>query len=420
MTSLKTYFFISSLLIGLTGNSQTFLTLTKETVGYSGFLADFKLDPNDQSVWLTTDKKLIHIKTNGEIESFIYLDLAGGVDVQYISAIEVTDTAIIGLDELEGLFYIPFDDFEHLQIIDPSLLSGHSIHKDAADTLWIGTKGYYDDGFFSFIDGDIINSYNTENCDLLVNRVYCILKDQNGRTWLTHWNEGEGTGITRVEDNVWTRMHIGNSNLPTQKIPNLSESPTGTIVAFTEAGICVYDEDTEDWVVYDMDNTNMPANYATNGVFDSEGRLWALYSETALAYTSNMTDWVIFDADNSPLTFTSNSDLIRIDANDNIWFQGYNRIHAVNLNTFGGWLGFEENESALQPVIYPNPTTAFFSIQATEEIEGVEIYDLAGTLVLSLKNQSKNINLSGLERGTYLVKVSYWNGLNSISKIVVN
>ena len=31
-----------------------------------------------------------------------------------------------------------------------------------------------------------------------------------------------------------------------------------------------------------------------------------------------MTDWVIFDADNSPLTFTSNSDLIRIDANDNI------------------------------------------------------------------------------------------------------
>ena len=237
---------------------------------------------------------------------------------------------------------------------------------------------------------------------------------------MTHWNGTSGGGLTRVEDNVWTRMHIGNSNLPTQNIPNLLESPTGTIVAFIEAGICVYDEDAEDWMVYDMDNTNMPANYATNGVFDSEGRLWALFSETALAYTSNMTDWVIFDADNSPLTFTSNSDLIRIDANDNIWFQGYNRIHAVNLNTFGGWLGLEENESALQPVIYPNPSTAFFSIQATEEIEGVEIYDLAGMLVLSLKNQSKNINLSGLERGTYLVKVSYLNGLNSVSKIVVN
>ena len=420
MKKIKTYFFISSLLIGLTGNSQTFLTLTKETVGYSGFLEDLKLDPNDQSVWLTTDKKLIHIKTNGEMESFIYLDLAGGVDVQYISAIEVTDTAIIGLDELEGLFYIPFDDFEHLQIIDPSLLSGQSIHKDAADTLWIGTKGYYDEGFFSFIDGDIINSYNTANCDLLVNQVYCILKDQNSRTWLTHWNGTSGGGLTRVEDNVWTHMHHVNSSLSTSLIPNLAESEGGKIVAFTESGICVYDEDAEDWVVYDMDNTNMPANYATNGVFDSEGRLWALFSETALAYTSNMTDWVIFDADNSPLTFTSNSDLIRIDANDNIWFQGYNRIHAVNLNDFGGWLGLEENESALQPVIYPNPSTAFFSIQATEEIEGVEIYDLAGMLVLSLKNQSKNINLSGLERGTYLVKVSYLNGLNSVSKIVVN
>ena len=98
MKKIKTYFFISSLLIGLTGNSQTFLTLTKETVGYSSGLEDLKLDPNDQSVWLTTDKKLNHIKINGEIESFIYLDLTGGVDVQYVRAIEPNDTGIIGLD----------------------------------------------------------------------------------------------------------------------------------------------------------------------------------------------------------------------------------------------------------------------------------------------------------------------------------
>ena len=54
-------------------------------------------------------------------------------------------------------------------------------------------------------------------------------------------------------------MHHVNSSLSTSLIPNLAESEGGKIVAFTESGICVYDEDAEDWMVYDMDNTNMPA-----------------------------------------------------------------------------------------------------------------------------------------------------------------
>jgi hypothetical protein len=308
-----------------------------------------------------------------------------------------------------------------LEVVDNDILSGQAIHEDANDTLWIGTKYFFDEGFFSFYNGEIVEEFSTSNCDLAVNTVYSVEKDHLNRMWITHWEDVAGSGLTLVEDGVWTRMHNFNSSLPTQQIPNIVLSDSNPIVACTKMGVCIFDEGSHDWIVYDMENSNMPSNYATNGVFDSEGRFWALFSETALAYTENFIDWTIFNAENSPLTFSSNSDFIIIDDFDNIWFAGYNHIHVMNLETFGGWVGLEE--MSIEPVrvhVYPNPSTGLVNIQSTTEITKNVVYDLLGKEIAVFEEITSQIDLSKFERGTYIIKSIAQSGENWISRVVLN
>lgn len=70
-------------------------------------------------------------------------------------------------------------------------------------------------------------------------------------------------------------------------------------------------------------------------------------------------------------------------------------------------------------VLYPNPTTAILNISSKNqtEVQSVEIYNIVGQVVIAIPNTTKTIDVSGLEAGTYFIKLNTEKG-SSTTKFV--
>lgn len=59
--------------------------------------------------------------------------------------------------------------------------------------------------------------------------------------------------------------------------------------------------------------------------------------------------------------------------------------------------------------VYPNPANDFFEIQSKNQLDKVEIYDLRGTIILTQKEQTDRVDVTGLSSGIYLMKLTSGN-----------
>ncbi len=88
-------------------------------------------------------------------------------------------------------------------------------------------------------------------------------------------------------------------------------------------------------------------------------------------------------------------------------------------NVFGSSfvLGVDENEVA--PIsIFPNPTNGIVNVSSKNEIEEIELYDMAGKR-LNKVQKVNSIDISAFENGVYVLKVKQ-NGSVTTKKIVKN
>ena len=72
-------------------------------------------------------------------------------------------------------------------------------------------------------------------------------------------------------------------------------------------------------------------------------------------------------------------------------------------------------KSALK--IYPNPATDVVNITSKNEVKSVNIMDLSGKLVKSVKGGNQ-VNVSSLAKGTYILQVYYGNGAVENTKLI--
>ena len=70
-------------------------------------------------------------------------------------------------------------------------------------------------------------------------------------------------------------------------------------------------------------------------------------------------------------------------------------------------------------VVYPNPATTEANIYATTDIRRTELFDLSGRLILVSQNPT-TINLSGVDSGLYLVRMTDKDGAIHTQKLLVN
>jgi hypothetical protein len=86
---------------------------------------------------------------------------------------------------------------------------------------------------------------------------------------------------------------------------------------------------------------------------------------------------------------------------------------AVNVSLTLSNTDFNKN---LKASIYPNPAADNFTIQIENEIKSVEVYSLQGQKVLT--DNKKQINVSGLSKGMYMVRIEDENGGIATQKLV--
>jgi len=74
--------------------------------------------------------------------------------------------------------------------------------------------------------------------------------------------------------------------------------------------------------------------------------------------------------------------------------------------------------SKKENMVYPNPFNSVIFISNAEKVTGVTISDVSGRTVKTTDRVSKEINLSNLKSGVYMMSVRYADGSSSTEKIV--
>ena len=84
-----------------------------------------------------------------------------------------------------------------------------------------------------------------------------------------------------------------------------------------------------------------------------------------------------------------------------------NSANLFFMKTAFGSLGVAQNNVLSKLTLYPNPVSSNFSLSVSnQEIKNVMIYSLTGALVKNVLNNTQNIDVSDLQAGSYIVKVT--------------
>lgn len=93
----------------------------------------------------------------------------------------------------------------------------------------------------------------------------------------------------------------------------------------------------------------------------------------------------------------------------------YNIVYNQELYyTYIGQVWKYANSLSIEPIIntpkidlYPNPSSDFVNLRSSDEIENISIYDVNGRFIANPKFNNQQIDISKLQRGTYLIKINF-------------
>ncbi|WP_304198340.1 T9SS type A sorting domain-containing protein [Flavobacterium alvei] len=83
-----------------------------------------------------------------------------------------------------------------------------------------------------------------------------------------------------------------------------------------------------------------------------------------------------------------------------------NSANLFYIKTAYATLGLSQNLETPKLTLYPNPVSNSLYLTSNQKIENVLIYNLTGALVKSISNNPESIDVSNLNSGSYLVKVT--------------
>ena len=129
---------------------------------------------------------------------------------------------------------------------------------DDDDSPWIsGYTPFWEEGGVSHFDGSIWNSLNNFDCDQITSpRFEEIVKTEDGIMWIV------SDGLLRFDPAVepWcvTRLHAGNTPMPTNSINDIAVAPDGSLwlaISGSPSGaLAQYTPSTDTWEIWDTSN----------------------------------------------------------------------------------------------------------------------------------------------------------------------
>ena len=139
-------------------------------------------------------------------------------------------------------------------------------------------------------------------------------------------------------------------------------------------------------------------------------------------FEDNSLDYIVRDwrlVDLSPLGTYVDSITYNFASSDNGEFgintPTYFCIDQVIYNDFTGI----EHASLIEVDMFPNPANSFVQFNTNEPVESVEVLSLDGKTVQVLANTSKSIDVSVIENGFYIIRLTFTNKQTATRKLIV-
>lgn len=229
-------------------------------------------------------------------------------------------------------------------------------------------------------------------------------------------------------------VHLNNQKLSVL-IPGLPTTNSPRTVSYWAKQVTYTNHDIYGWGTYSNNyafggmlygntyvNYGGPSGYAVNSTISIADNKWhhyaIVYDGTTLYFYEDGILQIFGNLNLSTLGTTlyigaaSNSSGLGANQN-NIYlddFQVYNQwftaqgVYGLYLSQNTSVLSSQTfNSNNLKAAIYPNPASDNFTIEMENEVKSVEIYSLQGQKVLT--ETGKNINVSNLSKGIYLVRI---------------
>ena len=254
--------------------------------------------------------------------------------------------------------------------------------------------------------------------------------------------------VTNRKNEANKAVYLNNKKLSVL-IPSLPTANSSRTVSYWAKQASYTNHDIYGWGTYTSNNAfggmlygntyvnfGGPSGYAINSTISISDNKWHHY---AIVYDSFMLyfyeDGILQMSGNLSLNTLGTTLYIGAASNSSGLGANQNDIYLDDFQVYNQWLtaqgvyGLYLSQSAfvldtksfqaknLKATLYPNPASDNFTIQIENEIKSVEIYSLQGQKVLT--SNTKNINVSGLSKGIYLVRIEDENNAVATQKLVV-
>jgi hypothetical protein len=140
-------------------------------------------------------------------------------------------------------------------------------------------------------------------------------------------------------------------------------------------------------------------------------KVWSAGNEPSNTSTGYSLDLTGYNSANTVFAFYGTDGTV----NDT---QDYD-FHIDNFTVESTNLGTSESASVNKKLsIHPNPFKDVIYISETKDIKSVTVYDVAGRIVKQVNDSSKEVRLAELKEGLYMIKVSFKDGTESVTKAI--
>ncbi|MGV8916033.1 MAG: T9SS type A sorting domain-containing protein [Kaistella sp.] len=149
----------------------------------------------------------------------------------------------------------------------------------------------------------------------------------------------------------------------------------------------------------------------------SSDQAWLNLSFLSLTEKNNFKNSISGNGD-AKIILSANTNETGANRTSNVMISGTGVSSKTIAVTQSGLLASGETKTFVT-TLYPNPTSDILNIETQQKISKIEIFDLSGKLVKSVDGKAKNVSVSNLTNGMYLIKLYTENGVVN-SKFIKN
>ena len=358
----------------------------------------FRINPYDNSLWMTTQSTAQTISTDGTTKYFRFTNIPVLATSSYrLMSFEFLPNKVFILSEYGNIYLFENETFSSMYTAS-GLFNGLATDRD---TLYILRNN---NPLVKWTDENLYYLFNAGDSK--------VITVKNNQFWISRGYDSPSTIYSYTEDGSYISYHPFYSSIMDHGNYDFKFSPhTDTLYIAGNKGLSLLHNQVFFDSIAPDNTTNMPAGIIIEFEFDADDNIWALFgtdvqTPTSIAhYNQASKTWdTYYDATNSDLNFDTYCS-IEMDTEGNLWMVNQHYIHVLGLGTLPGWVSVKQTSFKQTVSVYPNPATEKFYIETDAVISELYLTDQLGKRIRTLDPKENEFSVEQLATGVYFVEI---------------